>query len=143
MSDEIQTKHLFSGLFKWATLVFLLLAAIAAVFALVFELRSVVTLGTVVSARFSQNALVFTEPDSGRLYYPIIEYEASKNVFLRFESSLPYLGKAPNSGEKIAIRYVPGEDRQASIDSFVNKWIIFLVFSSLSLVFFLSWIVKK
>lgn len=86
-----------------------------------FVLGSETTVGEVRDYRVSERSIPFTDPDSGRRYYPeiVFEVDGERNEFSGHQGSSR---RRFDIGEQVRVAYNPDNLSDARIDSFAGIW---------------------
>jgi hypothetical protein len=64
---------------------------------------------------------------SGMLKFPVVEFETESGRLVEFQSSVGSNPPMYRVGQRVSVLYDPDDPKQASIDSFVSRWLAILV----------------
>ncbi|AHC13601.1 hypothetical protein [Salinispira pacifica] len=91
--------------------------------------------GEIIRYRVVQNAIPFTEEDSGIQNYPVIRYEAMDGSSNEFISPRPVDTEEYSVGDSIGLLLTTGD--RVIVDSFWGIWGRSIVFAGTALIFFI------
>jgi len=102
--------------------VLLLPAVLDAVYTVSFIARAESVVGEVVEVDVSQSQIPFTDPESGRRYYAVLEYSDPGGDRHRVRSASAERRDAIAVGEERELLFLPGNPSAARIASLMGVW---------------------
>ncbi len=115
--------------------VLLLPAVIDAVYAVAFIARAQPVIGQVVEVDVTQSQIPFTDPESGRRYYAVLEYTDADGDTHRHRSAGAERRDSISVGEERKLLYLPNNPEVARTQSLMGIWGRGIVLAGTGLIF--------
>lgn len=135
----MKAKDLLGLSFRVIGLIFASIGAIAAVNTTVFVRRAETVLGTVIDYAVEQNSISFLQSaeSTGMLYYPIVEYPASRGRTSRVTGRSGSPTRAYEPGEQIPVLVSTSNPERARINTVLGVWGTAIILGGLGAIFLL------
>jgi hypothetical protein len=85
----------------------------------------------------AEGTIIDLEHANSRTYKPVVRFNAQDGEVVEFTSSVGTSPPSYSIGEKVEIRYLSNEPKNAIINNFLTLWLTPLIFSGIGIVFIL------